>query len=132
MRSRKKLSPVSIGLARAIVLILLAYTAIDLFNPQYCAKEFLPAPTKALVAASHTTPGSEVPSFTKANDRKEAPVPSSPHEGEDCFCCCTHVLPAIPTHGDTVTDIKSSKATVIALLNVSADLKAPYHPPRFS
>ena len=102
-------------------------------NPQLCGEEFTLGP---VTAAAQVDLSSELPDiFLAGADQKqeqEGPAPSAPHTDEDCFCCCTHVLPGITNHPNGSSRIVSLPTTSDGVIAASADLKALYHPPRFA
>lgn len=116
--------------ARFIVILFLAYAGVDIANPQLCNEEFTPA----VLLASNAERRAEKPladcSLGSSEDTEQREQPSAPHRDEDCFCCCTHVLPALTTHPDGAFDVISQGLTLRPQSVTSAHLMALYHPPR--
>ena len=104
--------------ARFIVILFLAYAAVDIANPQLCNDEFAPS---SVLLASQTDNSQE-------NEQPEHPP--APHSEDDCFCCCTHVLPGLTTHPNGASDAVSQGLTLTPQSVTSAHLMALYHPPR--
>lgn len=75
-------------------------------NPQLCNDEFA-APSVLL--ASNIEKRAEEPStfdsVDNSEDTERREQPSAPHSEDDCFCCCTHVLPALTTHPNGASDV---------------------------
>lgn len=124
MRAMKRPSPqlfngfFSGRFARFIVILFLAYAGVDIANPQLCNDDFAPS---SVLLASNTD--------TRA-DEPAPEQPSEPHGEDDCFCCCTHVLPGVTTHPNGASDAVSQEVTVTTQSVTSAHLMALYHPPR--
>lgn len=118
-RASKSLNKLFSGrFARFIVILFLAYAAVDIANPQLCNDEF--APSSVLLAAN-----------VDDSEKNEQPEhPPAPHSEDDCFCCCTHVLPGLTTHPNGASDVVSQGLTLTPQSVTSAHLMALYHPPR--
>lgn len=117
--------------ARFIVILFLAYAGVDIANPQLCNDEFAPP---AVWLASNVERRAEEPSTAisigdseKSEQREQ---PSTPHSEDDCFCCCTHVLPGLTTQPNGASDVVSQGLTLTPQSVSSAYLMARYHPPR--
>jgi|ERR1700752_3505064 len=117
--------------ARFIVILFLAYAGVDIANPQLCNDEF--APPEVLLAANVEQRAEEALTNVSSNDSEETEQreqPSAPHSEDDCFCCCTHVLPGLTTHPNGASDVVSQGLTSTPQSVTSAHLMALYHPPR--
>lgn len=117
--------------ARFIVILFLAYAGVDIANPQLCNDEFAPPPV--LLASNVERRAEELSTEISVGDSEETEQreqPSAPHSEDDCFCCCTHVLPGITTHPNGASDVLSQGLTLTPQLVTSAHLMALYHPPR--
>jgi hypothetical protein len=117
--------------ARFIVVLFLAYAGVDIANPQLCSDEF--APPSVLLAANVERRTEELSTSVSINNSKETEQreqPSAPHNDEDCFCCCTHVLPAPTIHPNGASDAVSQELPLTPQSVTSAHLMALYHPPR--
>ena len=118
-------------LARFIVVLFLAYAGVDIANPQLCNDEF--APPSVLLASNVERRAEEPSTFDSVGDSEETEQreqPSAPHSEDDCFCCCTHVLPGLTTHPNGACDVISQGLTLTPQSVSSAHLNALYHPPR--
>ena len=117
--------------ARFIVILFLAYAGVDIANPQLCNDGF--APPQVLLAANVETPAGEISTGVSIGDSEETEQreqPSAPHSEDDCFCCCTHVLPGATTHPNGASDAISQGLTLTPQSVTSAHLMALYRPPR--
>ena len=116
--------------ARFIVILFLFYAGVDITNPQLCNEEFGPAP---VLLARNAETQAEAPSPETAIQRseKQREQPSAPEgDDEDCFCCCTHVLPAPTTHPNGASDVVLLEHISMPQSVSTAHLNALYHPPR--
>lgn len=117
--------------ARCIVILFLAYAGVDIANPQLCNDEF--APPSVLLASNvdrHAEEASTGVSILNSEESEQGGQPSAPHSEDDCFCCCTHVLPALTTHPNGAFDAISQGLTLTPQSATSAHPNALYHPPR--
>lgn len=117
--------------ARFIVILFLAYAAVDIANPQLCNDEF--APSSVLLASSFERRAEEAATTISTGNSEEngqREHPSAPHSEDDCFCCCTHVLPGLTTHPNGASDVVSPGLMLTPQSVTSAHLMALYHPPR--
>lgn len=119
---------------RAIAILFLLHTGVDLLAPQVCAEE------RGLIIIEanelqDTAPdlASYVSSLASAASTKEHnQAPDQQQRDEDCFCCCAHVVPASVFHGNSISEIISiSLPTKQALVPLQLP-KAYFHPPRFA
>src|SRR5262245_31880154 len=80
---------------RAVAIFFLVFTAIDLTVPSFCSEEGLADErgTFAQSASDETVSGYKFTSSSGIdNSCPNQPAHSSDVE-EDCFCCCSHVIP---------------------------------------
>ncbi len=131
--ARSSTSLFSRRLARIIVILLVLYTGFDIANPQLCGEEFTPGPISlSFDRQQHQTRSSTTIAFSRNESEEREESPSKPHSDEDCFCCCTHVLPGLTAHPNGSSDVRSEMSVIPIDNIVSVDLKAPYHPPRIA
>ena len=114
--------------ARFIVILFLGYAGVDIANPQLCNDEF--APSSVLLAETRAEEPSTGVSIGDSEKSEQREQPSRPHSEDDCFCCCTHVLPGVTTHPSGAFDVISQGLTLMPQSVTSAHLMALYHPPR--
>src|ERR1700752_1111442 len=112
--------------ARFIVILFLFYAGVDLTNPQLCNEEF--APSSVVLAKNAEAPSPES-AIQRSEEQREQP--SAPEgDDDDCFCCCTHVLPAPTTHPNGASHVVLHEHVLPPKSVSTAHLNALYHPPR--
>lgn len=123
-------------LIRGIALLFLVYTAIDICAPDLCRGETLADVGQRLTAVSAPKSIDKVASSVgriELSEQQPTSDPSEqPHDDDDCFCCCSHVLPGTVTATIAVTDICSHVARLEHLSVLSPPLDRAFHPPRFA
>lgn len=120
-----------------IALFFLLFTLADISSPRQCCEELggLPdfaarAATVNASAVAEATPSDEA-TYSIANDDSQPTQPATPcSTDEDCFCCCSHVLPGL-SFSMAVTQFKSPEADPQQDCLLTPALRALYHPPRF-
>ncbi len=110
-------------LARFIVVLFLTYAGVDIANPQLCSDEFIPP---SVLLASNATDIS----VNYLEETEQPEEPSAPHSEDDCFCCCTHVLPAPTSHPNGASNVVLYEHISVPQSVSSAHLKTLYRPPR--
>ena len=102
-------------------------------NPQLCGKEFTIGPMTVAAAKTgmRSIESTDIRARFDLKQGQEQPPPSAPHDDEDCFCCCAHVLPGLTNHPVGSSDVVSPTPTNDGVIAASAHLNALYHPPRF-
>lgn len=120
---------------RAIAILFLVYTALDLSMPQLCCEE-MGIPTIAETAASAEDNSVDSTRLSdaalSANDYEESLPSERPHSDEDCFCCCAHVLPGSAVAVVAAPELTTSLAAQQDICLLSPQLQSPYHPPRLT
>jgi hypothetical protein len=120
-------------LARAIAILFLLYTGVDRAAPQLCREEL--RDSDSIVAVSVSESASEPARIIAAinpsgNSQKDQPLKSE-SDDDDCFCCCTHIVPGTIVVGMPVLDLISPDVTVAHLFIPYPPVRSEYHPPRF-
>jgi len=124
-------------LVRAVALLFLVHTGADLVFPQLCREE----PVGIVLNQSFTVAREEArdqesvaASVQASTERGQNSGPSreSPPRDEDCFCCCTHVMPSPLFVDPGVPHANLGKSIQSSVSVASAPLNAPDHPPRFA
>lgn len=127
-------SATRLRLIRGIALFFVIYIAIDLTSLDLCRGEVLEDSGEGLVAVAGsqlTGTSSLFVARIEASDKLRTNVPSWPlSNDDDCFCCCTHVLPGKVTSPIELTDIRSPKISLEYLSVPSPSLARAFHPPR--
>lgn len=115
---------------RVIAILFLVYTGADLTVPEFCREEMgIP---KFVSSSSSTDTGIGEAYATDTSESRQQDLPSEPtHSDEDCFCCCTHVLPGHAPAPVGIAELGSLFAGLNTLDVASPPLQGPYHPPRF-
>lgn len=119
---------------RGIALMFLIYTAMDLASPGLCRGESLGDGRPGLVAVARPTRLSSARiARVEAGDNQPTNEPAEqPSDDDDCFCCCSHVLPGTVIATVEVTDLRSPSAFLESLSVPSPPLARAFHPPRFA
>jgi|GEM_PF-967033 len=122
-------------LIRGIALLFLVYTAIDIAAPNLCRGETL-GDGQRLIAVdtpkSTGNVGSPVARIETSDQQPTRDPSDQPHDDDDCFCCCSHVLPGTVTAMVAVSDLRSP-VTFVEYFSVSSPpLAREFHPPRFA
>jgi len=115
---------------RVVAILFLVYTGADLTVPQFCGGEM--GIRRFVQAASSTGVGSEAASSTDAGESRQDSPSEPTHSDEDCFCCCTHVLPGRAIAPIAVPLVDSVFAGPKKIDLASPPLQGPYHPPRLA
>ena len=119
---------------RVLALFFLIHTGADILMPQYfCAGEEggnLPFQASVVTrgAGESNEPILAAVTSSDESDRDRQPD-QGPHE-EDCFCCCSHVLPGVGFGGPVAFDLISVPPPSFADSLPSPPLRGTYHPPR--
>ena len=128
-------SSTSHRLIRGVALLILSHAAMDLAFPDLCRGETLENDCQGLIAAA-TRERSRVASSSvahlEASDKPRTNDPSEqPSGGDECFCCCSHVLPGTVIAAISVTDLRSPVTRLEYLSAASPPLARAFRPPRF-
>ena len=113
-------------LVRVIAVFFLLFTAADLTVPQFCREEV------GIGKFAQVSSFDIVGSAFKSPESREAPPSEPTHSDEDCFCCCSHVLPGTATSSPSGLQATSYFASLKIIDVVSPPLQGPYHPPRIA
>ena len=124
-------------LIRAVALLFLIYTAIDIAAPDLCRGETLGDSDQGSIAvgapASNDNVGLSVARIGPLDQQPRNDSSDQPSCNDDCcFCCCAHVLPGTVTAAMAVTDIRSAITRFEYLLVPAPPLAPEFHPPRFA
>lgn len=121
-------------LVRIIALLFLIHAGADLVFPQLCSEEPLGLTmSQSFAATDDRNIGYLAASarFTSSNESGENPRREESPREEDCFCCCTHVMPSLLFVDTSVADAKLGKNIQPNVAIISVPLNTPDHPPRF-
>ena len=112
-------------------MLFLLHSGVDMLFPQLCNEE-------------ESFGGSFSTWLVPANDSKQRQAlavdgssgfpddqrPNPQHRDEDCFCCCTHVMPSAVFASPEDAELAISNNTVARIFIPLAPTDNPYHPPR--
>ena len=118
---------------KAVAILFLFYTGIDLISCQVCCENVAGLPTEVALALSAEREVNETfavisaPSSEKSQDEQR----SNPSRDEDCFCCCTHVMASPVFASSANADLKMNTSLEENIPIPTAPLNNPYHRPRF-
>jgi hypothetical protein len=119
-------------ISRAVAIFFLLFTAADLMTPHLCSEELGLSSLSDLRLAGSINSQTEniATSIADANShQEESSAPEQAHE--DCFCCCSHILPEIHFVVAGVLLERLEADAAISSLPTGPPHK-PYHPPRLS
>lgn len=122
-------------LVRAVAVLFLLYTGADIAMPQYFCGEEVGGLPLASFLSDRTARLDNTP--THLTSAPEAPRPNDsdgrvPHEDEDCFCCCAHVLPSLRITPELTSEVKVLTFPAVVESPSSPPLSGTYRPPRFA
>jgi len=121
---------------RVIAVLFLVYTAIDIASPYLCRGETLGDAGQRLIAVSapksNHSVGSSVARVEPSDQQPTNDPCEQPHDDDDCFCCCSHVLPGIVIEAVAVTDLRSPVTRFQDRSVLSPPLSRAFRPPRFA
>jgi hypothetical protein len=107
---------------RGIAVFFLLFTIVDISSPHVCCEEL-----NGLVES--VAQSAAVNASIVHDSRSQPPAKPSASE-EDCFCCCSHVLPSLSLNMAEL-DFKSPETDPQQDCLLTPPLSALYHPPRF-
>ncbi|HWW75203.1 MAG TPA: hypothetical protein VNZ44_07405 [Pyrinomonadaceae bacterium] len=119
---------------RSFAVLLLLYTGADLAMPQYFCGEEIGGMSLTSFLTDRADQRDGVPSrLSTAPEapRPEAPNDQTPHD-EDCFCCCMHILPALPVTNIGGSEIVTPSAPIELESFPAPPLGGTFHPPRLA
>jgi hypothetical protein len=116
---------------RVLAIFFLVYTGLDITVPQLCSEEFSYQEIVQVVAASDLSDQARtLPAIDAAKNSPGDPTPREHSQDEDCFCCCTHVLPGHVTAPVAIAELSPDIAALKKIDVASPVIRGPYHPPR--
>ena len=116
-------------------MLFLFHAGVDLAFPELCNDEALEAgltQSLAFPSPAHSNEGSPAVAVTASSESKDEQRSDPQHRDEDCFCCCTHVMPSplFVAPGDAESGLIASRHQNTSI--PAAPPNNPYHPPRFA
>jgi len=122
-------------LIRAIALLFLVYTAMDIASPDLCRGKTPGDIGQGLLAIGSPqfidNGSSTVPRIEALDNQSKHEPSEQPSDDDDCcFCCCSHVLPVTAIANVAVTDLRSQVNFLEHHSVPSPPLARAFHPPR--
>jgi hypothetical protein len=122
--------------ARAIAILFLIYTGFDLASPELCKGDALGDSSGKPVMVTTRRDANEIievsNSIEQSTRQDQNQFPEQPANDEDCFCCCTHVIPGTITVSLESADAAAPSRILDHLSILSPTLPSEFHPPRFA
>lgn len=122
--------------ARAITLLFLIYTGVDLASPELCKGDALGDSGGKPVIVTTRRDANEIievsNTIEQSTSQHQNQIPEQPANDEDCFCCCTHVIPGTITVSLESSDATAPSSILEQLSILSPTLPSEFHPPRFA
>ena len=116
----------------AVAVFFLLFTAADLITPHLCSEELgLPSFGSLSSINSILDRTDQIAMSIADADSHQEESPAPTQSNEDCFCCCSHILPEVhfAVEGMLLEPLDTDPA-ISSLPTGSPD--RPYHPPRLS
>ena len=116
---------------RGVALFFILFTFADLLIPQFCKEELggHPLPSTRSTGSNNTL--DEQDSTLISEHATQEPSKNSQHVDEDCFCCCSHIVPG--SHFSVaILELKSPETNPGVDSLPTSQPNAPFHPPRLS
>ena len=122
--------------ARAIAILFLIYTGFDLASPELCKGDALGDSGGKPVIVTTRRDTNEIIEVSNTIEQpvsqEQNQIPEQPANDEDCFCCCTHVIPGTITVSLESADATAPGSILKHLSILSPTLPSEFHPPRFA
>lgn len=119
-------------LHREIAIFFLAFVIMDVSYPQRCTDDKLvfEIPSVLAESAKYFSNISEPASALHKNSPPSGMPDQSAPELEDCFCCCSHIVPGTQVSAASLA-AKPSPTIPKAVFLPSPPRNSFFHPPRF-
>lgn len=125
-------------LRRGIAIFLVAFAffdmgVVDVFFPQLCGDEQTPQSINSPVESTDRSTGTAADNSMAVSNHDSQPTQDS-HQSpadEDCFCCCSHIIPTTHVNVATLNFPPRPDDPVITTLPSSSP-RGVFRPPRHS
>jgi hypothetical protein len=125
-------------LRRGIAIFLVAFAffdmgVVDVFFPQLCGDEQAPRSISSPVESTDRSTGKAADNLMAVSNQDSQPDQDS-HQSqadEDCFCCCSHIIPGVQVDVATLNFPPRPGDPAITSLPSSSP-RGVFHPPRHS
>ena len=117
-------------LFQGVAILFLLYTGVDITIPQYHLDESIGIGVSQVL--KYRAQASETETVALASES----IPNAPRDDregprdEDCFCCCSHVMPSPVFVDPGTTIVISPRIPEPQVSTPAAPIHRPYHPPR--
>ena len=130
-RSHKGLFSLYI-LRRGIALFFILFTFGELIIPDICTEELGGLPVRASHPATADARPADDWGISIHNTESKQEEESKPSQsGEDCFCCCSHILPSFCLSFPAIA-VKTPVEEIREGTLPTPPIHTLYHPPRFA
>ena len=122
-------------LARAVALLFLVYTGIDLACPELCNGDALGDSKRVAIVLSVPSVNESATTLTSVQaeyGKTQRQIPEQPCCDEDCLCCCAHIVPVAITVSLEASDKVTASSMVEPQATPAPALPSEFHPPRFA
>ena len=118
-------------LLRAVAMLFLVQAGAELLFPELCQEE---GTMSRSVIAAHVSKDKVALAFVVAvsssPESRDNQIPDHENRDEDCFCCCTHVMPSPVFDPPENLVLKTQDGSPENVFIPTAPTRSPYHPPR--
>jgi len=116
------------GMVRAIAVLFLLYTGVEITVPQFCSEA-----SGVLSISEPASDSTNLSVISPTTDNSQKGLPSEQRSSdEDCFCCCAHVVSGRALAAIAISDLMPSFAVQGKIDLPSPPLQSPFHPPRLA
>ncbi len=114
-------------------MLFLLHSGVDLLFPELCNDEPYSSGFVSSSLLDHDTRETATAFLENRSSESQDDERSGPqHKEEDCFCCCTHVMPSPAFASLENAELVRSSSMVHSIFIPSAPSDNPYHPPRLA
>lgn len=119
---------------RAVAICLLLFAFVDIAAPELCGEKFASLFTvNELSSKAQSSNGSITPpssNFHAEGCPENHSQPNPAHADDECFCCCSHVLPINIFSVTNAIDLKPLLTSLNHSFLPSSPPRSLFHPPR--
>lgn len=119
------------NLYRGLAIFFCLFALADIMNPHLCSEELGGSYFPESIAAASDPHNPVGTILTRRSESHEDKHNDSGIEIEDCFCCCSHILPSFALIVDSLSLKPPASEPELAHLPIPPP-EAPFHPPRLS
>ena len=121
-------------LLRVIAMLFLLHAGVDMLFPQLCNEDepFGGSFSSTWLVATNDTDAGKAFAVDGSSQFPDDQPNNPQQRDEDCFCCCTHVMPSPVFASPDDAELVISRSTVTRVFIPAAPSDNPYHPPRLA